>query len=35
MVPMKLNLQNNKSNFEITFDYDIKRDKEIDVAQEL
>lgn len=35
IVPMKLNLQNNKSNFEITFDYDIKRDKEIDVAQEL
>ena len=35
LIPLKLNLQNNKSKFEITFDYDVKRDTETSVAREL
>lgn len=35
LVPLKLNLQNNKARYEIAFDFNIKRDKADSVAKEL
>lgn len=35
LVPLKITLQNNKSKFEVWFDYDIVKDTEIKVAEEL
>lgn len=34
-MPLKISLQNNKSKYEISFDYDIKIDTEKNVAEEL
>lgn len=35
LVPLKISLQNNKTKYEISFDYDIKIDTEKSVAEEL